>query len=92
MCGYRSVPTEALVNLPTIKILDSTGLLPETEERGTIHLDKNVAVQNGETGGHVCRYLDIVLLQLLIHAEQQVMCRPVAACNDQQQYCSCGFT
>lgn len=50
-----------------------------------IHLDDNVAMQNGETVGHLCRNLDVVLFQLLVHAEQKVVSRSIAACMHSQK-------
>ena len=47
-------------------------------------LDEDVAVQNHEVLGHLGRNLDLVFLQLCIHAEEDVMrCAVVAWCRQQ---------
>ena len=47
-------------------------------------LDEDVAVQNHEVLGHLGRNLDLVFLQLCVHAEEDVMrCAVVAWCRQQ---------
>ena len=45
-------------------------------------LDEDVAVQNHEVLGHLGRNLDLVFLQLCVHAEEDVMrCAVVTWCS-----------
>ena len=44
-------------------------------------LDEDVAVEDHQVGGHLRGDLDLTLLQLLVHAEQDVMCIAVVTCR-----------
>ena len=50
-------------------------------------LDQDVAVEDHQVSGHLRGDLDLTLLQLLVHAEQDVMCIAVVTCGGNRRSC-----